>query len=413
MVRHVSKALGAGDRTLAIAHARLAAVTSLVLTLIFMAVAVGYGLSVRTPPLASIDLAFIAIGLFAYTYWRLYRTLLLAIGKAGASLKAEILSFFAMAAALTFLAWADHPAWVVGAFILVYVAFIPLTIREVAPYLRGEAVDAESRREFVRYNLYWFVSSGASLGAREIAVLMLDQSVERALVGEIAVALSLLMILVFAPRVIELPLVHELSSLAGKNDLTGQKKIAETAFHWMTVFTFALGCGTAILAQPILAIVAGVHTPVVGQAFALISLAFMAEMIVTPAANLMIASAHPGTFAIFGATSLAVAFAWWLSPWGSGALGVMTGLALSHLVRAIAIATYARARFGIALLRQPLQKITAAGIGFFALASSLSEEVNPWIAFIAFEAAMLILFASTAREVLAAVRRRGTPDAAQ
>jgi O-antigen/teichoic acid export membrane protein len=406
MVRHLSRALGAGNQGEAVAHARLASVTSLLLTLLAIGAAIAYGLA-ETPPLSALDLLFVALGLFAYTYWRLYRTLLLAIGEAVASLKAELVAVLAMAIGLASAVAIDRSEWVVGAFVLVYLAFVPLTLSKVMPYLGRGKVDAEAKREFVRYNLYWFVSSGASLGAREIAVLLLDERVPRALVGEIAVALSLLMLLAFAPRVIELPLVHELSALAGKNEEARQKRLTETALHWMTVFTFAIGCGVAILAAPILAIVGDVHSTVVAHAFALIALAFMLEMIVTPAANLMIASAHPGVFAVNGAVSLAIAYAWWYSPWGDGAMGVSIGLALSHAVRAMGIAAYAKLRFGLELLRQPVKKILGCAIGLGLLGLTVSQRIEPWLAFVVFEAAMAVAFADTVRQVVVALMKKG------
>ncbi len=406
MVRHVSRALGAGNQAEAIAHARLAGLTSLALTALSIAAAVLYGHFLQDPPFAPIDLLFVAVGLFAYTYWRLYRTLLLAVGEALASLKAELVSVVSMASALALLIYLGRSEWVVGAFVLAYLAFAVLTIRRVAPYLSGQAVAAESRREFVRYNLYWFVATGASLSAREIAVLLLGERVEQAMVGDVAVALSLLMILAFAPRVIELPLVHELSALAGRQAADEQRRLTDTAFHWMTVFTFAVGCGAAIMAGPILAIVGNVHAPVVAEAFALVALAFMAEMIATPASNLMIASAHPAVFAITGPASLLIAFGWWYAPWASGVMGVMIGLALSHLVRAVGITGYAKIRFGLTLLRQPLRKLAAGVVGLGLLGLTMQDRVDPWLAFGVFELMMLILFAGTVREVATALARK-------
>jgi O-antigen/teichoic acid export membrane protein len=405
MVRHVSRALGSGDRRLAIAHASLATRTAALLTLLSAAGAVAYGIRGEMAPA---DIVFVVIGLAAYNYWRLVRTLLLAVGDAAPSLAAELVATAAMGAGLGALVIADRPEWAVGAFTLVFVAYVPLTLHRIRPLVGGGAVDAAGMKEFVRYNLYWFASSGVSLGVRELSVLLLDRRVEKALVGDMAVALSVLMLLAFAPRVIELPLVHELSALGGRNDALEQRRLASSALHWLTVLTFAMGCGTAIAAEPLLFFAGEVRSAVVVHAFAIVALAFMLEMIVTPAANLMIASSHPGVFTLTSAISLVAAVAWWYGPYGSGPMGVMAGLAVSHAARAVGIAAYAKVRLGLTLFEQPVRKVLAVAAGGAFLWWSLRGDLHPWVAFLGFELTMLILFFDTLRRIVGALSRRSS-----
>lgn len=391
MLRHVSMALGAGRTEEARAHARLATWAAVLLS----GLSVGAALLYRQrsdAPLAALEAVWVALGVLGYTYWRLYRTLLLAVDRAMLSLKAELASVLGLAVALTAAIVLELPEWALGAFVASYWVFAIFTLPAVVPAVAGGALDDAGRRSFTRYNLLWFIGTASSLAAREIAVLFLDQRVERALVGEISVALSLLMMLAFAPRILELPLVHELSTLGGANAREAQLRLTNKSLHWLTVVTLAGGTGAAILAVPILALVGDVHTPVVAQAFALIALAFMAEMVVTPASNLLAAEASPVVAAAIGAASLVGAFAWWLSPLGAGVLGVIGGLAVSHLIKAVAVGIYASWRFGVALFARPLAKLVAAAAAAVGVAGSLGGDVDPLLAFFAFEALLVSLF---------------------
>jgi O-antigen/teichoic acid export membrane protein len=286
----------------------------------------------------------------------------------------------------------DRGDWVVAAWVSGWLTFALLSLPLILPLFRSAQLNEDDRREFLRFNVLWFIGTASSLAARELMVLFLDADSGAAVVGEISVALSLLTMLAFAPRIIELPLVHELSSLGGKNDPGEQLRVTERALHWLTVFTFAVGGGAAILAEPILSLVGDVHTKMVAISFVLIAIAFSAEMVVTPATNLIIAESKPSVLTWIGAGSLVVALGWWLSPLGRGALGVVLGLALSHLVKAVALAAHARSKFGLRLFRSPLQKSALLLAAALLIPASLFHRLDPLLAFAAFEALLLALF---------------------
>jgi len=392
MVRHVSRALGRGDLLEARGHARFAAIAGVLLTSLGALFAVGYGLLRPDPPLAPLELAIAVAALFGYCYWRLVRTLLLAVGKAVASLYAELASVIGMFVCLSVLVVLQQPGLVVGAFAFVYLAYAALTLSTVGGQIKDGQLAPEERRAVLRYNLLWFLGTAASLAAREIVVLLLDARVERALVGEMSLALSFLMMLALAPRIIEVPLVHELSALGGEDAQERQRVLTDKGLHWLTLLSLAAGFGMAILAGPILRLAGGVTTPVVVQAFAIVSIAFMSEMMLTPATNLLIAEAPPSVLTSIGLFSLLSAFVWWWSPLGDGVLGVIEGLALSYAIKALGIGAYARFKFGVRLFEQPIRKTLAVGLGAAAIVLSQRGELDPFLAAVAFEFTLLTLF---------------------
>jgi O-antigen/teichoic acid export membrane protein len=402
MVRHVSRALGAGARQEAAGHARLGSIATLLLAAVGILVALIHGRLVRG--MAARELALVALGVASYSYWRLYRTLLLAAGEIRWSLAADLVSALALALGLGSIVLFDLPGLAVGAFVTVYVAYVVLTAGRAFAFERGGALGAEARASFLRYTALWFVGTAASLAARELTLLLLEARSSESAVGELSVALSLLMLLAFAPRIIEVPLVHELSLLAGQNERARQVELTNRALDWLTVVTFAAGFGAAILAGPILAIVGNVKTPVIVLSFVVITIAFMAEMIVTPAGNLLVTEARPRVQAIIGGGSLLLAFLWWYSPWCEGVLGVVAGLAVSHLSKAVAISWYARSAYGVSILVRPAAKLAALALGGAALYAVLGLGQNPYAAALLFELAMLPLFAPELRAMLAAVR---------
>ncbi|MCA9552452.1 MAG: hypothetical protein KC933_20625 [Myxococcales bacterium] len=407
MVRHVSRALGAGAEAEARGHTRLALLTGLVLSALGAAAAIPYARYYTEPTLTSFEALCIGGGVVGYSGWRLLRALLLAVGRAPRSLLAEVASVVALFAGLAALVVLDAPALVLGTFAGVYVLYTALALPMAQDMLRGGAVSAEGRRDFLRYNVLWFLGTATSIATRELSILYLDTRVDDALVGEVGVALSLLMLLAFAPRIIEVPLVHELSSLGGSANLDAQRGLTEKALHWLSAFTFAIGAGAAILAAPILAIVGDVHTEVVAQAFALLAFAFMTEMVMTPATNLLVAEAPPAVLTTVGVLSLALALGWWATPWAGGVLGVIFGLALSYAFKAVAIAVYAKRRFGLVFFQRPLAKLAALAAGAAAVWGAFTQGLNPWLVFVAFEALMGVLFFPEARALVeAALTRR-------
>jgi O-antigen/teichoic acid export membrane protein len=388
-VRHISRAIGAADEARVAGFVLLATKAALLLATIGIAAALVHGLASGA---GTRELVLAAAGIAGYCWWRIYRTVLLVVGKAVASLKVEIVMFLAVVALLALVVVQGAGEWAVAAWVLGWLAYALLSLPLILLLFRGARLADDDRREFVRFNVLWFIGTASSLAARELMVLFLDADSGAAVVGEISVALSLLTMLAFAPRIIELPLVHELSHLGGKNDPVEQQRVTERALHWLTVFTIAVGGGAAILAEPILAIVGDVHTQVVAIAFVLIAIAFSAEMLVTPATNLIIAESKPSVLTWIGAGSLLVALVWWLSPLGRGALGVVVGLALSHSVKAAALALHAKQKFGLSLYRAPLRKSALLLAAAALIPASLLHRVEPWIAFALFEAMLLSLF---------------------
>ena len=408
MVRHVSRALGAGDDEAARGHTRLALLTGLGLAALGAAAAVPYARAFVEPSLSPFEAACLAIGVVGYAGWRLLRALLLALGRAPRSLAAELVAVAGLFGGLTALALIDLPGLVLGAFAGVYVLYAALALPMARDMMRGGAVSAASKRAFIRYNVLWFLGTATSIATRELSILYLDHRVSDALVGEVGVALSLLMLLAFAPRIIEVPLVHELSALGGGADRDAQRRLTDKALHWLSAFTFSAGTGAAILAGPILAVVGDVHTVVVTQAFALLAFAFMTEMIMTPATNLLVAEAPPAVLTTVGVASLAVAVGWWATPWAGGVLGVVFGLALSYAFKAAAIALYARRRFGLTVMARPAAKGVALAAGAAAVYATFALGANPWAVFGAFEVTMAALFYPEVQQIVrAALARRG------
>lgn len=402
MVRDVSRALGAEEPLRARAFARFAVLWGLVLCALGLAIAaLSTGDTLTTP-----ELVFLILGTSGYAYWRIFRMLLLSVGRAAYSLKAELFAVLLLAVGLGALALLERPQLAVGPFAVCYLGFAFVALPAALPHLRGGALSAADRADFARYNVLWFIGAASSLATRELAVLLLDRRVDESLVGEMSVALSLLMMLALAPRIIELPLVHEFSELSGKKDRARQIALTERALHWLTIFTYGVACSVALLAAPILELVANIQNQLIARAFGVVAFAFMTEMIVTPATNLLTAEAPPWVLTLIGAASLVLAVALWAVLPGGALMVVVAGLALSYGVKAIGIALYARLRFGVRLFAKPLQKAIALLVGTGLVALTHTAQINPWLAFALFGVTMVGLFFKDILEVIQAFHGR-------
>lgn len=408
MVRQVSRSLGQGQVDEARGQASLAFGLAGLLTILGAGLAISYGLYRSQPALTGPELWVVVLGLVGYAYWRLGRILLLAIGQASTSLRADLASVVLMFATLGLAVALERPGLVVAAFVSIYLIYAAWTFRSVWGAARGGTLSPESKKEALTYNLLWFLGSAASLAAREISLLLLDARVERALVGEVSLCLSFLLMLALAPRIIEVPLVHELSSLGGEAAKERQHHLTEKSIHWLTVLSLAAGFGMAILAEPVLKLAGGVATPVVVQAFALVALTFMTEMMLTPANNLLVAEAPPAVMTQAGVYSLVAAVVWWWSPMGQGVLGVMAGLGLSFLVKAMVVAFEVRRRFQVRLFLAPGRKLLILAAGSGGLALTMTGLITPWIPAAVFGALVLIVFRPEAKEAWAALKSTRT-----
>jgi O-antigen/teichoic acid export membrane protein len=405
MVRHVSRALGADQATEAAGQVRLAIRWTLILAAAGTALAVVHALLIARSRFDGRDIVFVAEGVITYSIWRLYRTLLVAIGEMKRSIIADVASAMMLAILLSIFVLTDTPKLAVQAFIGMYAAYALMTTHVVLSFARGGSVGEEGRKSFARYSVLWFIGTASSLAARELALLILDTREAKAAVGELSVALSLLTMLAFAPRIIEVPLVHELSMLGGRDDRGEQVKLTNTAMEWLMLITLAGGFGTAIPARPILA-VANVQTPEIALAFVIISFAFCMEMVMTPATNLLISESDPRVFTWIGAGSLVAALLFWYSPFCTGTLGIAIGLAISFAVKGIAIGWYAQSRHGVTVLPAPFRTGAALLSGFATVILVHRGLLNAWIALIMFEALLIGLFFTTLRSMLEALLRR-------
>ena len=378
MVRQVSRSLGQGNEPEARGQAALAFRYGAILVLVGVVGAAAYGLSFSRTPLTRNEVILVVLAVAGYTYWRLGRILLLAIGKAPTSLKADLSSVVGMFAALAILVLIDRPEHVVAAFLLLYVLYAVFTLPDVLRWIRGGTLSRASKIEALSYNSLWFVGTAASLAAREIALLLLDARVEKALVGQVSLSLSFLLMLALAPRIIEIPLVHELASLGGEADRDRQQRLTEKGVHWLTQGSLVAGFGMAILAEPILSLAGGVESKVVILSFALVSLTFMTEMMLTPANNLLVAEAPPAVMTQAGVYSLIAAVAWWWSPLGEGVLGVMAGLGLSFVIKAVVVAVEVKRRFGIRLFQAAARKLLILAAGSASLGVVFLLGWSPW-----------------------------------
>jgi O-antigen/teichoic acid export membrane protein len=406
MVRHLSRALGKNDHAEAAGHAALAIRATLVLAIVGIAGALLRVWTDAHTDWTHVEDAFLIAGILAYSYWRLFRTLLLAIGQAMKSVIADLLSLGVLGIVLLAIALADRPGLVVGAFVAVYVSYIVLTGKSAISFSRGGKVGQDGKSAFIEYNVLWFMGSASSLAAREICLLLVDARAEKAIVGELSVALSVLSMLAFAPRIIELPLVHELSLLGGQGDRRQQVEITNRAMDWLEIVTLAGSFGAALLAPWILAITGKVETPVIVVSFIVIAFALSAEMVVTPVANLLVTEARPLLQAVIGTSSLLLAFAWWFSPWCEAPLGVVIGLAISHAAKAIGSAWYGRTYYGVKLLPDPVRKIIAIALGAALLALVQADTALQWPAFLIFEVALFVLFAKPLKAMFHAAAHR-------
>ncbi|MBK6689675.1 MAG: hypothetical protein IPG45_34740 [Deltaproteobacteria bacterium] len=409
MVRHVSRSLGEGAKDAARAFAALTYRFATGFA-IFGAIGAGiYGHFALSRPLSVLEILVLGAGLFGYTYWRLGRILLLAIGKAFASLWADVASVLVMFLFLVTCWGLGWPTIAVAGVPLVYVAFSLFTAKVVWSEIRGGVVSPQMRTTFHRFHSLLFLGSTSSLAAREVALLLLEAQVDAAVLGELSLSLSLLLALALAPRIIEVPLVHELASLGGGAQIDRQRLLTEKGLHWLSVFSLAAGFGLAIVARPLLSIIGNVSSDVVVLSFSFLTLGFMLEMLMAPVMNFLVAEAPPSVMTVCGLASLSVAGVWWLTPWGRGVLGVMIGLAASFVVKALIAAYYARSRFGLHLLENPIEKVTVSLLGGGFMWMVQTERVPAWAGFLVFELLTVILFRRALRDIFRSVLRRPGP----
>lgn len=402
VLRHVSRALGAGESGVAAAYGRLGVRLALPLAAVGTAAAIAYGMERMTAGISLFDAVLVVVGVASYSFWRMSRGFLLAVGKAVSSLRAEVTGGVALLVLLALCVAFDASGWVVTAFVGIHVTYCLLAIRPVALHLKGGRLSPDQSKQFKVYAALWIGASSASLAARELSVLVLEARVPRAVVGEYSVALSLLLVLAFAPRIMDVPLLHELSALAGKHDRDRQLALTAQAAEWIGIIVFAAGCSMAILAEPLLA-ATGVHTPEMAGVLAVLAVGFMVEMMATPATSLVISDAPPSFLLWSSVAGLAAAIAFWVSPWGVGALGTAWGLSLSYVVKGAAVAGYARLRFGLRLLPMPVAQASALALGAGLTWAARTHAVNPWIALALFAATLIGIFWSSLRALTRAI----------
>jgi O-antigen/teichoic acid export membrane protein len=400
MVRHVSRALGRNDRAEANAHIKLAAIAAAVLSIsATAAVLLRYELS-------WFDAVMVAVGIGGYAYWRLIRSLFMAIGRAVFSLKADVFGALSMPLLLAPIVLYQRPGWAIAAYVAVWVGFALVTLPVSIGSVSGKRAPYRSVwADFLRYNVLNMIGTTSSLAGRELAVLVLAERTNVATVGEFSVVLSFLTLLAFAPRVLELPM---LSELAGKTDPAEQRALTERALHFMWIVVFSIGCGAAILA-PVILRAGAVFSHEMAIAFAVIAFMFMSEMLQSPATNLLFAEAHPRVLATIGFLSLAGALLWWYVPAfaliSPGLGGVVIGLGISHAIKAIGIGAYARLRFSVRAFSKPLTKAITTLAGMALAFASLYSAIHPLLAFVIFEAVMLAAFHRDVIDLLRFLRR--------
>ncbi len=405
VVRQVSRALGAEDHELARGRAALGFKWMVLLGSLGAAGAMIYGHFRLSPPLPGPKLLIVAVATLGYIGWRFGRMLLLVVGKVQRSLLGDIAGAVALAIALGVCLWLDYEPFVIP-FVAFYIGYNLFVFRPMWNHLSRGRLEEGDRMEFFRYGALWSVGTATSLATREATLLVLDDRVSSALVGDAAVALSLLMLLAYAPRLVEVPLTHELSKLGGGSKIDDQRNLAQLGLHWLMVLTVSLAVVVALLSPMILKAVGGVENAEVVTVFVVVLFAFGAEMMVSPCTNLIAAEAPPTALAYPGVLSLAAAAAVWSTPWAHDLLGICAGLAASYAVKAIWIAAYAKSRFGVQLLVRPLAKlalVTAAiGAGWIAHNTSLPL---PAIAAL-FSLVSVALFQQELRAVLGALVNR-------
>jgi O-antigen/teichoic acid export membrane protein len=412
MVLHVSRALGQDDRARAAAYARFTGLISAILSACGIIGALIWGAFREDLLLSPLEQAFVALGVVGYAYWRFGRTLFLAAGKALESLRADVASFILAAIAMAAIIILRAESWAVGAFIGVYLLYASITARSFAPLVGGGTLDEEQRRSVLLYCAMWSAGTAASLATNELSVLVLNQRVDRSLVGEFSVALSFLTPLAIAPRIIEMPLVHELSVLGGRSDRDRQRELTSTSLHWLSILIFALAGGAAILSRPILNLGGNVRTEEIATVFTLLAFTFALDVSQTPSSNLVAAEGHPGILALFGAAPLPVALlVWWISP-ASGVLGVAYGLAAAQAFRFIALSGWVRVRYGVELFRAPIRKAAMLAGGALLLWSVERELMNAYLAAMVFEAGMAALFRPELLAILRSARGAHAVDSA-
>jgi O-antigen/teichoic acid export membrane protein len=392
MVLHVSRALGQDDRSRAAAFARFTGWIALTLSAMGIVAAL-VSASVRSDLLLSpLEQVFVVAGITGYAYWRFARSLFLARGKALDSLLADITSIVLAVAAMALIVRMGDSSWAIASFVGVYLIYALVTLRSLAPLLSGGALEASERRGVLLYCAMWSLGTAASLATNELSVLVLNHRVDRSLVGEFSVALSFLTPLTLAPRIIEMPLVHELSVLGGRADRDRQRELTSTSLHWLTILIFAIAGGAAILAHQILDIGGNVRTQEIVTVFTILAFTFALELSQTPSSNLVAAEAHPATLAFFGASPLPIAVLVWLILPVQGALGVAYGLAAAQVFRFMAFSIWARARYRVELFRAPLRKLAALSMGAAILWSTETGLLNAFVGAVLFELGVLVAF---------------------
>jgi O-antigen/teichoic acid export membrane protein len=392
MVLQVSRALGREDSARAAAAARFTGGIALVLAVLGIFAAL-VSANVRSDlSLSTLEQLFVVLGIAGYAYWRFARSLFLARGKALESLRADVLSVMIAAGSMILVVSLGATSWAIAAFIGVYLIYAILTLRPFTPLVSGGSLEAEERRSVLLYCAMWSAGTAASLATNELSVLVLNHRVDKSLVGEFSVALSFLSPLTLAPRIIELPLVHELSVLGGRADRERQRELTSTSLHWLTILILAVAGGAAILSRQILEIAGNVRTAEIATVFTVLAFTFALELSQTPSSNLLAAEAHPVTLAFFGASPLPIAVLVWMIVPTKSALGVAYGLAAAQVYRFVALSAWARLRYGVELFRAPFRKITALALGAAVLWSIASGLLNAYVGAVVFELGVLVVF---------------------
>lgn len=303
----------------------------------------------------------------AYGLYQFFRNVLYAVDRVGLYSRLELVAAIAFFGVLGVSAVNGVQEGLLLAFVAGYgtfavVAMIAERHRLFAP---GEPMPMGP---LVTFSLYALVGSTASLGVREIAILVAPDRVDFAGVAHLGLCVSLLTPLQFMPRMLRTVVFAQSAEQAGRGDSDALAQSISEVSHWLLIANVPLCTALILVAEPVLTLIGGTPSDANLAVLRVLTLGALVDIMATPATNALPGAGNIRVPAISAIAGLVAAVAIWALP--LGAIGLAGGLLASSLVKGGIPVLVARSTLKLSVTRTPViagAMIAASVIAFGAV----------------------------------------------
>lgn len=295
-------------------------------------------------------------------------------------------------------------------FITYYALFSIISMFSLRTCLIRHDKSFDLRKQIGTYGTIAMVGTLASSSMAQIANIITGSYLSPECVGFYSAAVSITMILQFAPSVMGRVLLPSVSYIYGMNDIQILKKVLDKTTIWLSIAALFLGGISIILSKKILIILFSPDFTVATFSLQTLILGICLATITVPAVSVLSGSKYikiPNVAGVFGLLACLAIWPYLIPRFGIN--GTATGYVIGIFVNSIIPLYYAKKYFGLELKR--VYFITLISILLFTLAIFI-ENIVPmypdWIASSIFAIMFIMIFKKDIFEICNNMRPKYT-----